>query len=432
MASQDKIPPSKWFRYERGALVCERVSLSSIADEVDTPAFVYSGAAIDEGYRSIDEAMGFTRHLIAYAVKANGNLSLLARLASQGCGADIVSVGELRRALKAGFPADRIVFSGVGKKKSEIAAAAEARIRAIHVENEQELDIVEEVAAAAGTRLAIGLRVNPDVDAKTHPYIATGLRESKFGLSVPQARSIVPRILESERLALEAVACHIGSQLSSAEPLREAVYRLGQFARYCLERGAPIRAIDVGGGWPMHYGDEHSDFPDPTAFGEAIREGLEAAQMLRPDLQLLTEPGRAIVGDAGVLLTRVLYTKTQGDRAFAIVDAAMTELIRPALYGAHHAIMPANEPEASAALEPVDVVGPVCESGDFIAKDRLLPPLRPGDLLAIRGAGAYGREMQSMYNARPLPAEVLVDREHWRVIRHRSDDEALWLGEIVS
>jgi diaminopimelate decarboxylase len=430
--SNAHIPESPWFAYREGTLACEGVSLESIAAEVDTPAFVYSGASIDDAYRSIDQALDFAPHLIAYAIKANGNLSILSRLASQGCGADIVSGGELQRALKAGFPPEHIVYSGVGKRREEIMAAAEANIRALHVENIQELDVVESVALELGRPLSIGLRVNPNVDAKTHPYIATGLRESKFGLSLPVAESLLPRIAQSSHLRLEAVACHIGSQLSSPGPLREAIEILGGFAARCITQGAELRAIDVGGGWPMHYGQEVDPYPPAEAFGAAIREGLESAGMLRPDLEIVTEPGRALVGDAGVLLTRVLYTKGQADRRFVIVDAAMTELIRPALYGAYHAIMPVAEPASDAELSPVDVVGPVCESGDFVAKDRALPEIKPGDLLAIRGAGAYGREMQSMYNARPLPPEVLVDGARSRVVRQRSGPEALWQGEILA
>jgi diaminopimelate decarboxylase len=429
--SNAHIPESPWFSYRDGTLACEQVPLAAIADEVDTPAFVYSGAAIDHTYRAIDDAVSFAPHLIAYAVKANGNLSVLSRLASQGCGADIVSVGEMQRALKAGFSPDRIIFSGVGKRREEIVAAAQAGIRALHVENVQELDVVESVARELGRPVPIGLRVNPDVDADTHPYIATGLRESKFGLAIPVAESILPRVVGSADLELEAVACHIGSQLSSTEPLREATGILGRFAIDCLDAGAPLRAIDVGGGWPMDYGQEVDPYPSPDAFGDAIRDGLATSGMLREDIEIITEPGRAIVGDAGVLLTRVLYTKNQGDRRFVIVDAAMTELIRPALYGAYHAIMPIEEPAPNANLVPVDVVGPVCESGDFVAKDRPLSEVEPGDLLAIRGAGAYGREMQSMYNARPLPPEVLVDGTRSRVVRRRSGPELLWHGEIL-
>lgn len=430
--SNANIPESEWFSYRDGVLACEQVPLDAISEEVDTPAFVYSGAAIDEAYRAIDDALEFAPHLIAYAVKANGNLSLLARLASQGCGADIVSLGEMQRALKAGFSPDKIVFSGVGKRREEILAAAHAGVRAIHIENVQEIDVVESVAQELGRPLSIGIRVNPDVDAKTHPYIATGLAESKFGLAIPVAEELVPRIVQSAHVELDAVACHIGSQLASPQPLRDAIEILGRFARLCLDRGANLSAIDVGGGWPMHYGHETAPYPPAKAFGNAIREGLEAAGMLRPDIEIVTEPGRALVGDAGVLLTRMLYTKTQGDRRFVIADAAMTEMIRPALYGAYHAIVPVAAPAQDAELSPVDVVGPVCESGDFIAKDRLLPPVKPGDLLAIRGAGAYGREMQSMYNARPLPPEVLVDGSQSRVIRRRSGPESLWQGEILA
>lgn len=430
--ADEQTPDSAWFAYQDGVLHCEDVALDRVADEVDTPAFVYSGAAIDAAYREIDQALDFTRHLIAYAVKANGNLSLLARLASQGCGADIVSEGELRRALKAGFAPDQIVYSGVGKREPEIRAAAEAGVRAIHVENVQELDVVERVAAEVGRPLAIGVRVNPDVDAQTHPYIATGLRESKFGLSIPTAESVLPRILQSPHLSLEAVACHIGSQLGSPDPLREAIEVLGHFAKTCIEQGAELRAIDVGGGWPMSYGNEDDPYPSARAFGNAIREGLEDAGVLNDHITVVTEPGRALVGDAGVLLTRVLYTKEQGDHRFVIVDAAMTELIRPALYAAYHAIMPVSEPAPNAGTARVDVVGPVCESGDFLAKGRALPPVEPGDLLAVRGAGAYGREMQSMYNARPLPAEVLVDGARSRLIRRRSGPDALWLGEDLA
>lgn len=430
--ANEQIPDSASFAYQDGVLHCEGVPLSRVAQEVDTPTFVYSGAAIDTAYQAIDEALDFAPHLIAYAVKANGNLSILARLASQGCGADIVSEGELRRALKAGFSPEHIVFSGVGKREDEIRAAARAEVRAIHVENEQELDVVERVASSIGRPLTIGVRVNPDVDAQTHPYIATGLRQSKFGLSIPTAESVLPRISKSPHLRLEAVACHIGSQLGSPAPLREAIEILGRFAKVCVDQGAPLTAIDVGGGWPMSYGNESDAYPSVEAFGKAIRDGLEAAGVLTNDITIITEPGRALVGDAGVLLTRVLYTKQQGDQHFVIVDAAMTELIRPALYEAYHAIMPVSEPSSGTELMRVDVVGPVCESGDFLAKGRLLPPVVPGDLLAVRGAGAYGREMQSMYNARPLPAEVLVDGVRSRVIRRRSGPDALWLGEDLA
>ena len=368
--------------------------------------------------------------MIAYAIKANGNLSLLARLASRGCGADIVSGGELARALKAGFPPDRIVFSGVGKRADEIEAAARAGVRAVHVENVEEVTVVDEVSKRLNQTIPIALRINPDVDPETHPYIATGLRESKFGLAVPQARALVGDLIDHPRLRLEGIAMHIGSQLSSAEPLREAIEVLGRFSTECIDRGCALKAVDIGGGWPMNYGNEIKPYPPAATFGKAIQQALASSGVLGRGLDVITEPGRALVGDAGALLSRVLYTKEQGDRRFIIVDAAMTELIRPALYNAYHAIMPVKEPDGASVT--VDVVGPVCESGDFLAQDRALPPVEPGDLVCIRGAGAYAREMGSTYNARPLSPEVLVESGRTRVIRRRGTEESLWAGEELA
>lgn len=421
------IPDSRWFCYQSQELYCDGVPLREIAEQVDTPAFVYAGRAIDEAYDAIDEALSFVPHLIAYAIKANGNLSLLARLASRGCGADIVSAGELARALKAGFPPERIVFSGVGKRPHEILAAVEAGVRALHIENAEEAELIDQASKKVGKPVSVAVRINPDVDPDTHPYVATGLQQSKFGLSVPAARSLIEALIDHPRVRLEGLAMHIGSQLSSVLPLQEAIEILGRFASECIDRGVALRSIDIGGGWPMNYGNEVKPYPPVADFGEAISTGLSASGLLERDLEIITEPGRALVGDAGVLLSRVLYTKDQGARRFAIVDAAMTELIRPALYGAYHAIMAVQEPGEE--KQTVDVVGPVCESGDFIAQDRDLPPLKSGDLIAIRGAGAYAREMGSMYNARPFPPEVLVESGKTRVIRSRGDESSLWLHE---
>ncbi len=428
--SQPGVPPSSHFTYRDGELVCDGVSLTEIAREVDTPTYVYSRAAIEQAYHRLDASLAFSPHLVAYAVKANGNLAVLRTLASMGCGADIVSAGELERALVAGFAPDRIVFSGVGKRRSEIARALEVGIRSIHVESVAELDAVEEVARGLGKRAKVSLRVNPDVDPGTHPYIATGLTSSKFGIAIETADALVPRLIESDHLEFEGVACHIGSQLGSPSPLRDAVEILGRFARRCIARGARLRAIDVGGGWSLGYGHEPEPYPPPEAYAEAIRAGLEASDALALGLEVVTEPGRYLVGDAGVLLTRVLYRKEQGEKRFVIVDAAMTELIRPALYGAYHAIVPVRS-DTSAPLEKVDVVGPVCESGDFLARDRLLPPLAADDLVAIRGAGAYGREMAMAYNARPRAAEVMVSGGDHRVVRTRGDLASLYAGEEV-
>lgn len=427
--TQARVPPSPWFHYADGQLHCAEVPLHQIAEEVGTPAYVYAGGAIDSAFQEITEAMSFSKHLIAYAVKANGNLTLLARLAAHGACADIVSEGELARALKAGFSPDKILFSGVGKQASELRAAIGAGVSAIHIENEQELPLIDSIAQELGAEVNVAIRVNPDVDAQTHPYIATGLHSSKFGLSLPAARKLRGQLIDHPRVRLHGVAMHIGSQLSSPAPLREAVAILGRFAEECVAAGADIQTLDVGGGWPLSYGHEETAYPPHAVFGEAIREGLAEAGIATDRFTLLTEPGRALVGDAGLLLTRVLYTKTQGDKRFVIIDAALTELIRPALYQAYHAIMPAREP--SGALTQVDVVGPVCESGDFIARDRALPALAPGDLLGIRGAGAYAREMASSYNGRPAVTEVLVDGQRSRVIRARRPVESLWAGETL-
>jgi diaminopimelate decarboxylase len=423
------VPRSTHFDHQGGELACDGVPLARIAAEVDTPCYVYSAAAIDEAFRAIDASLAFAPHLVTYAIKANGNLAVLRRLAALGSGADIVSAGELARARKAGFPPERIVFSGVGKRRDEIAEALALGIRAIHVESVPELDVIEAEAARLGVVAKLSMRVNPDVDPQTHPYIATGLHDSKFGLELDVADALLPRLVASPHLELEGVATHIGSQLASPSPLRDAVAILGRFAVRCREAGAPLRNIDVGGGWPLGYGHEKAPYPPVTAFAEAIREGLAASGADALGLTVVTEPGRALVGDAGVLLTRVLYVKEQPKRRFVIVDAAMTELIRPALYQAHHAVVPVKAPPPGAELSKVDVVGPVCESGDFLAKERLLPPLEPGDLLAVRCAGAYGREMASTYNARPLAAEVLVDGGEAKVVRRRASLESLWAGE---
>ena len=426
------IPPSAHFvRDATGALTVDGVPLSAIAESVGTPAYVYSGAAIDAAYHRIERALAGTPHLLAYAAKANGSLAILARLARLGAGCDIVSGGELARALRAGIPASRIVYSGVGKSEAELEAALDAGIRAIHVESVPELDLLESIAARRGVRAPIALRVNPDVDPETHPYIATGLHDTKFGLELDVARALLPRIVRSPHLLLEGVACHIGSQLHSAAPLAEAVELIARFACECVDAGAPLKTLDAGGGWPIAYGDEDSEYDDWSAFGEAIRRGIERGGAARLGLEVIVENGRALVGDAGVLLTRVRYAKPQSTKRFVIVDAAMTELIRPALYGAHHAVMPVSAVAPDSELEVVDVVGPVCETADFLAEGRALPPLAAGDLLAIRGAGAYGMSMASQYNARPRAAEVMVDEGEFRVVRARESIEDLMRGETV-
>jgi diaminopimelate decarboxylase len=425
-------PASRFFARDPAHALCvEGVSLAALADDVGTPAWVYSGAAIDAAYARIDASLAGLPHLVAYAVKANANLAVLARLARLGAGCDIVSGGELARALRAGVPAARIVFSGVGKRADELDAALGVGIRSVHVESAEELALVEARAAALGLRAPIALRLNPDVDPETHPYIATGLHDTKFGLEFDAARALLPRILATPHLELEGVACHIGSQLPSAAPLAEAVERVARFARDCVDAGAPLRSLDAGGGWPIAYGDEEEAADPWEAFGDAIRAGLTRGGADTLGLEVLVEPGRALVGDAGLLLTHVLHVKQQPTRRFVIVDAAMSDLIRPALYDAHHAIVPVHDPRGRGTPERVDVVGPVCETGDFLAQGRALAPLREGDLVAIRGAGAYGMTMSSQYNARPRAPEVLVDGTTFRVVRARETIDDLMRGECV-
>lgn len=416
------IPDSPHWTYADAGLTCDGVPLSRVAASAGSPTFVYSASAIDEAYDALVRAVPMPC-LVAYAVKANGNLAILRRLAARGSGADIVSGGELVRALRAGIAPDKIVFSGVGKTDEELGAALRANIRAIHVESAPELDALEAVARTLNVPAPIALRVNPDVDAETHPYIATGLHGTKFGLELDAARALLPRIVESPHLRLEGVACHIGSQLGSSAPMEDAVAILAAFAVECIEAGAPLRTLDVGGGWPIAYGDEEEPPPPWAEFGQAIARGIREGGADGRGLELVVEPGRALVGDAGGLLTRVIYVKDQAGKRFVIVDAAMTELIRPALYGAYHAIMPVTA--SSTALRAADVVGPVCETGDFFAIDRALPELARGDLLLLRGAGAYGMSMASHYNSRPFAAEVMVEDGRVHTIRRRQSIEAL-------
>jgi diaminopimelate decarboxylase len=324
---------------------------------------------------------------------------------------------------------DTIVFSGVGKTDREIESALAAGVRSIHAESAAEIDAIEGIAQGMGRPAPVSLRVNPDVDPKTHPYIATGLKQSKFGITIEVARELLPRILGSKHLHFEGLACHIGSLIGSSAAVGQATEAVARLARDFKAHGAPIRTLDCGGGWPISYGHEEHE-PEPyAAFGAAIRDGIERAGAGLDEFELIVEPGRAIVGDAGVLLTQVIFTKQQADKRFVIVDAAMTELLRPALYRAYHAIMPVQAPAADAPLTPADVVGPVCESGDFFALDRPLPPLARGDLVVLRGAGAYAACMASTYNARPRAAEVLVDGNAHHLIRRRERVEDLWRDE---
>lgn len=426
-----QVPHSDHFHYEDGHLHADGVDLRAIAEAHGTPAYVYSGSAVDRAYATIDAALASVPHLVAYAVKANSNLALLARLARAGCGADIVSGGELTRALRAGFPADRIVFSGVGKTDAEIVAALDAGVQSLHAESEAEIFAIEAIARDRGVVAPISMRINPDVDAQTHPYISTGLHSTKFGLELDVARRVLPQVLASAHLQLEGLACHIGSMVLSPEPLSEAIERTAEFAVECQRAGAQLKTLDAGGGWPILYGDEGRAADSHAVFGQALIDGMRRGGAADLGLTLLVEPGRSVVGDAGILLTRVLYVKEQAGKRFIIVDASMTELIRPALYKAYHAIVPVAAPAAGAPMRLADVVGPVCESTDFLAKERLLPEVQRGDLLVVRGCGAYSAVMASNYNTRTLAPEVLVDGDRFQLVRRRQQIDELLALEVM-
>src|SRR5262249_19298563 len=398
------------FIYQDGQLHCEATPLEAIADAVGTPTYVYSGSAILGALEGYERALVDVPHLCCYAVKANMNLGVLALLARAGAGADVVSGGELYRALQAGFEPQRIVFAGVGKTREEIREGLKADVLCFNVESPAELAAIDEVAQAEGARARIGFRVNPDIDPQTHPYIATGLRTSKFGISYREARDVYRRAAGLAGVELVGVHMHIGSQLTKVTPIADSLGRVADLIDGLREDGIHLRYLDVGGGLGIRYRDESP--PGPGDYVRALKPLLD-----RLSLTVLLEPGRSIVGNAGVLLTRVIYRKETDGRRFVIVDAAMNDLIRPALYNAHHDIQAVAEPAAGVAPEVVDVVGPVCESADFLAKERPLSLVAAGDLLAVMSAGAYAFALASNYNAPPPAAEVLVQGDPFPVVR---------------
>jgi diaminopimelate decarboxylase len=362
------------------------------------------------------------RHRICYALKANGSGALLRILAGLGAGADIVSGGELRAALRAGFPPERVVFSGVGKTGAEIEAGVAATIGAFNAESEEEIQRISAAAAAAGRTLAVTLRVNPDIDPRSHPYVSTGLRESKFGVEIARAPGILRRARALPGIEIAGVQSHIGSQITDLEPLAESARELAELSRELLAEGFPLTTVDIGGGLGVDY--ERTGVPDPASLARAVLPALRGLP-----LTLLLEPGRSLAAQAGVLLTRVLSVKESGDKRFVVVDAGMNDLLRPALYAAYHRIEPVELREQGTWR--ADVVGPVCETGDFLARDRELPRVGPGDLLAVRDAGAYGFCMSSNYNLRPRAAEALVDENGLRLVRRRETFDDLVATEIV-
>ena len=409
--------------YRDRTLTCDGVALADIAAKTGTPCYVYSAATILANYRAYDDALQGLPHTVCYALKASGNLAILRLLARAGAGFDIVSGGELYRVLKAGGDPAKVVFSGVGKTSGEIDAALAAGIFAFNCESEPELALVDALAHRRGIRARVALRVNPDVAADTHAHIATGSLGHKFGIDIGQAEAVYERARQHENLLLEGVSCHIGSQLFDFEPMMQAAGRVLELVALLRAKGFDIRHADLGGGLGIAY---RADDPAPRIgdFAAAVREKIAGH-----DLHVFLEPGRSIVGNAGALITRVLYRKKSGDKEFVVVDAAMNDLIRPALYDAHHEILPLRVAATAGCELLADVVGPVCESGDFLAQDRKMPEVYPGDLLAVCTAGAYGFAQASNYNARPRPAEVLIEDGSWRVIRKRESFEDLIRGE---
>jgi len=410
------------FNYRDNQLFTEDVSLDQIAQEQGTPCFVYSRATIEKHWHAFDQAFGEHPHLVCYAVKANSNLAVLNIMARLGSGFDIVSGGELERVLRAGGQADRIVFSGVGKTESELERALNIGIRCFNVESTAELERLNQVAGRLQKTAPVSIRVNPDVDAKTHPYISTGLKDNKFGIDISEAINIYRQAERMEHINVQGVDCHIGSQLTDNAPFLNALERVLALIDQLAEEGIVIHHLDIGGGLGIRYRDENP--PLPAEYAQAIMANLGER-----DLEILIEPGRAVVGNAGILLTRVEYLKPGEHKNFAIVDAAMNDLLRPALYTAWQEIIPVN----TASTEPelnYDVVGPICETGDFLGKDRSLA-LAEGDLLAIRSSGAYGFGMSSNYNSRPRAAEIMVDGNQSYVIRQRESIDDLMAGETT-
>jgi len=409
------------FLYSGNDLYCEGAALADVAARVGTPAYVYSAQAIFDNYRAYDEAFGDIPHLVCYAVKANSSLALLALLARAGAGFDIVSGGELFRVLQAGGDASKVVFSGVGKTADEVDYALAQGIHAFNCESEPELALIDAIAARRGVSVGFAIRVNPDVDAATHPYISTGLSQHKFGIDIAAAAAVYARARQFRNLSAEGVSCHIGSQILDPKPIFEAVDKVLALAAALRAQGHPIRRLDLGGGLGVAYRESEQ----APAIGDFV-SGMDA-RLRDSGLRIEVEPGRSIVGPAGVLLTRVLYRKCNGSKQFVIVDAAMNDLLRPSLYHAHHEIVPVRK--SSLPRITADVVGPVCETGDFLARDREMADAMPGDYLAVMTAGAYGFALSSNYNSRPRAAEALVEGATFRVIRARETYADLIRGE---
>lgn len=409
------------FEYRNGKLFAEEVSVTELAQEYGTPLYIYSTATFTRHFQAFDSAFEGLDHLTCYSVKANSNLSVLKMLAEQGAGMDVVSGGELYRALKAGVPAEKIVYSGVGKRASEIKQALEAGILMFNVESMAELVRINDVAEEMGKIAQISIRINPDVDPKTHPYISTGMKKNKFGLDIELSMEAYKMASDLDNIEPVGMDCHIGSQLTTIEPFLEALGKLLNFYEKLKGIGIEIKYLDLGGGLGINYDEEEP--PHPTEFGQALAKKLKDLP-----LKVILEPGRVIAGNAGIMVTEVVYTKSTPTKDFLIVDGAMNDLIRPSLYGSYHRI--AEVEQNGRDLKEYDIVGPICESGDFLARDRELPALEQGELLALHSAGAYGFTMSSNYNSRPRACELIVDGETVKVARRRETYEDLIANEI--
>jgi diaminopimelate decarboxylase len=408
------------FAYRDGVLHAEAVNLASLAQAVGTPFYCYSTATLERHYRVFAGAFADVPSLVCYAVKANSNQAVIATLAKLGAGADVVSGGELKRALAAGVPPDRIMFSGIGKTAAELAFALDQNILCVNVESEPELELLSAIATSKGRTANVSVRVNPDVDAKTHAKIATGRAENKFGIPISRARAVYAQAAKLPGLRVAGVDMHIGSQITELSPFDDAFALLSDFVRQLRADGHTISHVDLGGGLGIPYREDNEPPPDPSAYAEVVKRATRGL-----DCKLIFEPGRLIVGNAGILVTRVLYLKRGEAKSFVIVDAAMNDLIRPTLYEAHHEIRPVAEPSPGARRTLADVVGPVCESGDYLALDRDVVEPQPGDLLAVMTAGAYGAVQAGTYNTRPLIPEVLVRDSEWALVRPRLEADQL-------
>ena len=415
------------FQYKDGELHCEDIPVKDIAAQVGTPFYLYSTATLKRHFNAFYTGFSGVDHLTCFAVKACSNIAILNMFGRMGGGADIVSGGELFRAMKAGIDSDKIIYSGVGKSRAEMREALYAGILMFNVESAQELDRLQEVAAELGTKAPVAFRINPDVDPKTHAYISTGLAKNKFGIPVDEALHEYQRAREMENIEIVGVSCHIGSQLTQIAPFIEALHKIKGFVSALEQEGIKIKYLDLGGGVGITYDKEQP--PHPHDYAAAVCKELEGMECT-----LILEPGRVITGNAGILVTEVQYTKVntggEEDKRFVIVDSAMNDLTRPSLYGAYHDILPVRENTEN--MQKVDVVGPICETGDFMARDRLLAEVTQGDLVAVMSSGAYGFSMSSNYNSRPRVAEVLVSRDRFQIIRHREEYDDLVHGESLS